>query len=90
MTTSQQLRNLTAAGIALCKCGVDMVDHPRLEPWGDYPTETLNDEEHDFDAAGTKHRCEEWLPSLGAFCPRPRYHQNEAVECGPLTGEKLW
>ena len=59
--------------IALCKCGVDMTVHPRG---------------HEFDAAGTRHRCGALVD--GWMCPRPAYHEDEAVAHGPLTGEKLW
>lgn len=63
--------------VALCKCGVDITDHYRVA-----------DEDHEFDAAGTRHRCTESVD--GYLCPRPAYHQDENVPCGPLTGHKLW
>lgn len=75
--------------IALCKCGVDMMEH--------------DDIDHAFDASGTKHRCDNLVETeagschiCGAegyayfYCPRPAYHDEHNVECGPLTGEKLW
>ena len=60
--------------IALCKCGVDMAEH--------------DDVEHDFDAAGTRHVCGKKVS--GFLCARPKYHEDEGVSCGPLTGSKLW
>lgn len=69
--------------IALCKCGIDMSEH--------------DDSKHSFDAAGTKYPCDKLMsnddcPTCGAksYCPRPAYHDEEGVPCGPLTGEKLW
>lgn len=69
-----------------------MIDHQAAEgePWGEYPKEEPTEEWHRFDAAGTKHRCEKWVPDMGAFCPQPRNHVEEGTPCGPLTGEKLW
>lgn len=65
--------------IALCKCGADMMSHDD------------EDEDHTFDAAGTRHRCGDPIIELGrVLCPRPAYHQRENVPCGPLTGKKLW
>jgi len=61
--------------IALCKCGVDVTDHDAVE-------------DHEFDAAGTRHVC--GAPVDGYLCPRPAYHPEEGVPCGPLTGTKLW
>lgn len=49
--------------VALCKCGVDTTDHYRVA-----------DEDHEFDAAGTRHRCTEQVD--GYLCPRPAYHQD--------------
>lgn len=90
--------------VALCKCGIDMSEHEDL--WSDRGREWTEDDElklngHYFDAAGTKHRCEELiefatLSSSGEIvrttwmCPRPAYHKEKGVECGPLTGKKLW
>lgn len=62
--------------VALCKCGVDMCDHDDA------------DADHEFDAAGTKYECAS--PVQGFLCARPRYHEQEGVPCGPLTGKKLW
>lgn len=62
------------AALALCKCGVDMTEH--------------DDVGHAFDAAGTRHSC--GASVQGFHCPRPKYHDEEGVPCGPLTGEKLW
>jgi hypothetical protein len=74
--------------IALCKCGIDMSEHPHMDPWPDYPTEPIPEGEHAFDAAGTRHRCEELVD--GWMCPRPAYHKEHGVPCGPLTGDRLW
>lgn len=74
--------------IALCKCGVDMSVHPGDDPWDDYPTETLPESEHQFDAAGTRHRCGNLVN--GWMCARPAYHDEHNVPCGPLTGDRLW
>ncbi len=87
--------------IALCKCGFDLIDHPDedfLEEFSEAVQESPD--VHVFDAAGTKYRCGEKIEMLlylhdGPyrsiyFCPRPAYHKQEGVECGPLTGEKLW
>lgn len=72
--------------IALCRCGVDMTQHLDVEPWGNhYLGFPLG---HAFEAAGTRHRCENLI--AGYICPRPKYHQQEGVVCGPLTGQKLW
>jgi len=60
--------------VALCKCGVDMCEH--------------DGKTHNFDAAGTRHRCCRQIQ--GFLCARPMYHEDEGVPCGPLTGEKLW
>jgi len=61
--------------VALCKCGVDMTDHDAVDS-------------HEFDAAGTRHRCESVVD--GYLCPRPAYHEQSGVGHGPLTGAKLW
>lgn len=61
--------------VALCRCGVDLSDHDEVT-------------EHAFEAAGTRHRCEEFVD--GYLCPRPRYHQRYQVLCGPLLGPRLW
>ena len=73
--------------IALCKCGVDMIDHPDADPFDPFPSDepVLG---HHFDAAGTRHRCLEFID--GYLCPRPKYHHDEGIPCGPLTGDKLW
>ena len=63
-----------SSDIALCKCGVDMTEHDGVD--------------HEFDAAGTRHRCGE--PVDGFLCAMPAYHREHGVECGRLTGEKLW
>jgi hypothetical protein len=78
--------------LALCKCGIDMTEHPHLEPWDDYPTEPIPEDEHAFDAAGTKYPCEKYVntPEGKYLCPRPMYHEQHDVVCGPLTGKKLW
>jgi hypothetical protein len=60
--------------IALCKCGIDTCDHDEVD--------------HEFDAAGTRYPCT--APVGGYLCPRPSYHDEKGVPCGPLTGEKLW
>lgn len=80
--------------LALCKCGVDMVDHGINDeeyPTG-YPTYREQGHDHPFSASGTKYRCEEMVETDEGYylCPRPRYHEEEGVPCGPLTGEKLW
>lgn len=49
---------------------------------------TVHPRGHEFDAAGTRHRCGALVD--GWMCPRPAYHEDEAVAHGPLTGEKLW
>ena len=67
--------------VALCKCGIDMAEHDDVNAHG-----LVTD--HDFDAAGTRHRCGEAVN--GYLCPRPRYHDESNVPCGPLTGKKLW
>lgn len=75
--------------VALCKCGVDMSQHDGVFDWDD----EIPDGGHAFDAAGTKYPCEEYIEvaGLGTFmCPRPMYHNQEGVGCGPLTGEKFW
>jgi len=64
--------------VALCKCGVDCTEHGEFD--GEFT--------HEFDAAGTKHECGKKI--RGFLCARPRYHEDEGVPCGPLTGEKLW
>ena len=82
--------------IALCKCEIDMSQHEDMEVWGELPEGT-----HLFEAAGTRHRCEEMIEfsttdwpggatKIFFTCPRPAYHKDEGVECGPLTGNKLW
>lgn len=73
--------------LALCKCGVDMTQHVGVQEWEEIP-----EGDHAFDAAGTKHRCEELIATAGGvyLCPRPMYHDRESLPCGPLTGEKLW
>lgn len=81
--------------IALCKCGVDMSVHPAL--WDD---EEDTNADHEFDASGTKYRCEELIlvnytgPVGGTgdmyLCPRPAYHKDHGVPCGPINGKKLW
>jgi hypothetical protein len=67
--------------IALCKCGVDMSEHDNIE-------------DHEFDAAGTRHRCGLLVPVYPQgerfACARPAYHDEENVPCGGLTGRKLW
>jgi hypothetical protein len=67
--------------LALCKCGRDLTDHDLDGCYGDVIDCV-------FDAAGTKYHCAE--PVDGYLCPRPRYHKEEGVPCGPLTGKKLW
>lgn len=67
--------------IALCKCGLDMTEHD-IDDDGGYVVGC------EFEAAGTKYPCEERVN--GYLCPRPRYHEQEGVPHGPLTGEKLW
>lgn len=81
--------------IALCKCGVDMTQHEKSVSCGvdvDWEEFRLLDPlyrfGHSFDAAGTKYRCEKFIK--GYLCPRPMYHKDEGVPCGPLTGKKLW
>lgn len=76
--------------LALCKCGIDMTVHKYSYEGDEYEDESLPpaEGEHYFDAAGTKYRCEEFIN--GYLCPRPAYHKQEGVECGPLTGKKLW
>ena len=71
--------------IALCKCGLDMVDHDYIDL--DEPIREIKGCR--FEAAGTRHRCEE-LMFNGYMCPRPRFHEDHGVPHGPLTGEKLW
>ena len=61
--------------IALCKCGVDMVDHDDVS-------------DHQFDASGTKHPCGAVVN--GYHCPLPYHHAEHGVPCGPITGKKLW
>lgn len=83
--------------LALCKCGIDMTDHSKYDGFHcgvDFDVEHFESLDemyrfgHVFDAAGTKYRCGEFI--RGYLCPRPRYHQDEGVPCGPLTGKKLW
>lgn len=78
-------------GIALCKCGIDMSVHEGVD---DLDTEeVISPGGHRFDASGTRHRCMEQIHVEGHgfyLCPRPRYHLDEGVPCGPLTGRKLW
>ncbi len=78
--------------VALCKCGVDMSEHVGVDPY-DIDDDPIPEGGHAFDAAGTKYRCEEfvvvnWEKHI-YLCPRPAYHLQEGVKCGPLTGEKL-
>lgn len=85
--------------IALCKCGTDLSVHKGSEGWADGP-EIMQQGDHYFEAAETKHRCEKlinytfehgMLRSVVQFlCPRPEQHFDHDVPCGPLTGEKLW
>lgn len=86
--------------LALCKCGIDMTEH-KYGDWDDEVPDILPGGEHMFDASGTKYRCEEIVTlsmldmtgnivTLQWTCPRPAYHKQEGVECGPLTGKKLW
>lgn len=65
--------------VALCKCGVDMTKHDDVDS-------------HEFDASGTRHRCGETLSVDGKqySCPMPYHHDEHGVDCGGLTGEKLW
>lgn len=78
-------------GVALCKCGIDMSVHEGVD---DLDTEeVVSPGGHRFDAAGTRHRCDELISVTDTevwVCPRPRYHKDEGVPCGPLTGKKLW
>jgi hypothetical protein len=78
--------SMSMGNVALCRCGIDMTEHGS----GDGSDEELLMNGHVFVAAGTRHRCEEWLVGRVALCPRPRYHGEEGVECGFLTGELLW
>lgn len=68
--------------LALCTCGIDMTYH-RFED-DDWSAKV----EHEFIAAGTKYTCDEFLGTY--YCPRPRYHLEEGVDHGPLTGNYLW
>jgi len=65
--------------LALCKCGVDMTEHDDIT-------------DHEFDASGTRHRCEKFVTAFGHqfLCGRPMYHDEHDVPCGGLTGRKLW
>lgn len=81
--------------VALCKCGIDMTNHfygKEYDELENDPDFVLPEGFHYFDAAGTRHRCEEFVQAAeGTFlCPRPAYHKQEGVSCGPLTGKKLW
>ncbi len=85
----------THVGLALCKCGIDMVDHPDVDAdWNEDPYELavaagLN---HTFDPSGARYRCENNTEQNGhlVICLRPMYHEEEGVPCGHLTGNKLW
>lgn len=61
--------------MALCACGLDLTEHH-------------DDVPHRFKAAGTRYRCDMWVD--GYRCSRPRFHIDEGVPCGPLTGKYLW
>lgn len=78
--------------IALCKCGIDMSVHPCMDMWEDAAAEKLAEGDHNFQASGTKYICEEEIetPEGVWLCPRPRYHEEHGVKCGPLTGKMLW
>lgn len=69
-----------------------MTVHKYMRFWDDYPTETIPPEYHAWDGSGTKHRCEELVETDEGtwLCPRPAYHKDHGVPCGPLTGLKLW
>lgn len=73
--------------IALCKCGLDMIEHDLEGDINGNPVGCA------FEASGTKYRCEAMIHIQGHgtfLCPRPRYHEDHHVTCGPLLGRKLW